>query len=226
MSRQDPGFHGLCSGCGAAALCVWREAILLGCSGGSRPPVRIPSQGGPCACHLSLSSNLISSLLIVSEPCTCCQGWTGPWAPLVARCGLALQGLGPGPRGVQMQSDPTEGVSAGVQSAPRARRGQHLALGSREASWRREHLSGCLEERADQTGRDSFLGRGQRPWQRHRGGSRGGLAGLGCRWGAPDALTLPGSSDCPGTDRFITGSVCVYRGAAVSPAGMGEIKPP
>ena len=139
MSRQDPGFHGLCSGLGAAALCIWREAILPGPSGGSRLPVRIPSQGGPCTLHRSLSS--ISSLLIVSEPPTC-QGCTSPWALLVARCGLALQELGPGPQGVQMQSDPTQGISPGVRSAPRARRGQHLALGSREASWRREHLSG------------------------------------------------------------------------------------
>lgn len=36
MSPRDPGFHGLCSGLGAAALCIWREAILPGAPGHQR----------------------------------------------------------------------------------------------------------------------------------------------------------------------------------------------
>ena len=134
MSPHDPGLHRLCSGLGTAALCIWREAILPGAPGHQRGFL---AKGGPCTHHLSLSSNLISSLLIVSEPPAWCPGWTGLWAPLVARRGLALQGLGPRPQGIQMPSDPTLGISAGMWLAPRARGGWHPALGSREASWRR-----------------------------------------------------------------------------------------
>lgn len=56
---------------------------------------------GPCTHHLSLSSNLISSLLIVSEPLLVMGTFGGQMWP--------FRGLGPGPQGVQMQSDPTQG---------------------------------------------------------------------------------------------------------------------
>lgn len=45
-----------------------------------------------------------------------------------------------------MNNDPTQGINAGVGSAPRARGGWHPALGSREASWKRGRLGVLREE--------------------------------------------------------------------------------
>lgn len=73
------------------------------------------------------------------------------------------------------------------------------------------------EETAFQAG-GSSRGRGTEVEQ-------GWFGWTGRRWGAPGALTLTGPSDCAGSDRFITRSVCVYGGHSV-PGWAGEMKPP
>ena len=87
-SCWDRGFHGLCSGRGTgAALCIWREGILPG------PPLRLlaaseedsRARGSLCSSPLPLHKSRFPSSHSFRALARC-QGWTGPWAPVMARC--------------------------------------------------------------------------------------------------------------------------------------------
>lgn len=68
------------------ALCAWRYSARAA-------PEAPGSQGGPCPYDLSCPLYKSHFLAAQSFGSTAwCQGWTGPWAPAMARCGPALTG--------------------------------------------------------------------------------------------------------------------------------------